>query len=89
LSTRLLVPANITIILLPPKCPETQPGRERLAVHARQGPLNWWPKTQPTFFTLGAGAVCARHGENDYVANVSLVANFLRRPQLADGAIIE
>src|SRR5262249_31300544 len=36
LSTRLLVPANITIIPLPPKCPETQPGRERLAVHARQ-----------------------------------------------------
>src|SRR5262249_31729046 len=35
LSTRLLVPANITIILLPPKCPESQPGRERLAVHAR------------------------------------------------------
>ena len=25
LSTRLLVPANITIILLPPKCPELNP----------------------------------------------------------------
>src|SRR5712672_3392635 len=34
LSTRLLVPANITIILLPPKCPELNP--VRLAVHARQ-----------------------------------------------------
>ena len=31
LSTRLVVPANITIIALPPKCPETQMTTEVLA----------------------------------------------------------
>src|SRR5437899_2869242 len=36
LSTRLVVPANITIIALPPKCPELNPVEKRLAVHARQ-----------------------------------------------------
>jgi hypothetical protein len=36
LSRRLLVPGNITIIALPPKCPDLNPGRKRLAIPARQ-----------------------------------------------------
>ena len=36
LSTRLLVPANITIIPAAAEMPRAQPGRKRLAVHARQ-----------------------------------------------------
>ena len=36
LSAQLAVPANITIVPLPAKCPELNPGRERLAVHAQQ-----------------------------------------------------
>ena len=35
-SAKLEVPANITLVLLPPKLARTQPGREHLAVHARQ-----------------------------------------------------
>ena len=39
-SAELIVPDNITIMPLPPRCPELNPpepveGRERLAVHAR------------------------------------------------------
>src|SRR5262245_52736961 len=36
MSTRLVVPANVTIITLPPKCPELNPVENRVAVHARQ-----------------------------------------------------
>jgi hypothetical protein len=36
LSSRLVVPANITIIALPPKCPRAQSSRKRLAIYARQ-----------------------------------------------------
>ena len=40
-SAELVVPANISLMPLPPRCPELHPpepveGRERLAVHARQ-----------------------------------------------------
>jgi len=43
LSNRLVVPANITILPLPPKCPELNPV-ECLAVHARQ--LAFQPRLQ-------------------------------------------
>jgi len=36
LSGKLTVPNNITIIPLPPKCPELNPQGERLAIHPRQ-----------------------------------------------------
>ena len=36
LSGSLKVPSNITLILLPAKCPELNPQGECLAVHARQ-----------------------------------------------------
>jgi hypothetical protein len=36
LSGALVVPDNITLLPLPPRSPRTQPGREHLAVHARQ-----------------------------------------------------
>ena len=36
MSTRLVVPPNITIIAAAAEIPRAQPGRERLAVHARQ-----------------------------------------------------
>ena len=36
LSDKLIVPPNITLLPLPPKMPRTQPGRECLAIHARQ-----------------------------------------------------
>jgi hypothetical protein len=35
-SRALVVPSNISLLPLPPKMPRTQPGRERLAVHARE-----------------------------------------------------
>ena len=35
MSTHLTVPPNMTIIALPPEIPRAQPGRKRLAVHAR------------------------------------------------------
>jgi hypothetical protein len=44
LSAELFIPANITIIPLPPKWPRTQPGRKYLAVHARQ--LAFEPRLQ-------------------------------------------
>jgi len=36
LSDKLIVPPNITLVPLPPKCPKLNPVRECLAVHPRQ-----------------------------------------------------
>ena len=36
MSDKLVIPTNITLVALPPKCPELNPSRECLGIHARQ-----------------------------------------------------
>ena len=55
LSTRLLVPANITIILLPPKCPELNPV-ENVWQYLRQ---NWLSNTVFENYDAIVDAACA------------------------------
>ena len=55
LSTRLLVPANITIILLPPKCPELNPV-ENVWQYLRQ---NWLSNTVFEDYDAIVDAACA------------------------------
>ena len=64
MTGKLVVPGNISIVALPAKCPELGPGREHLAVHARQLAL------QPGLHlpTTISSTIAAKHGTSSSIS---------------------